>query len=64
MTLDFIKQCVDNGLKVYNGNKNYEVIKGKYEYLVVCKLNDYTVGLKGMPLKNYFVCSCGDKNDQ
>ena len=41
MTLDFIKQCIDNGLKVYNGNKNYEVIKGKYEYLVVCKDNNY-----------------------
>ena len=27
MTLDFIKQCIDNGLKVYNGNKNYEVMR-------------------------------------
>lgn len=46
MTLQEIKNALANGLKVYHGNKNYEVIQDKIgQYLIVCSLTDYTIGL-------------------
>ena len=46
MTLAEIKQAIAEGRKVYHGNKNYEVIQDKIgQYLIVCSINDYTIGL-------------------
>tara|TARA_R100001443_G_scaffold104954_1_gene113828 strand:+ start:289 stop:477 length:189 start_codon:yes stop_codon:yes gene_type:complete len=56
MTIEQIKAYVDNGYKVFNTNSNYEVIKdNKNQYLVICKLNNYTVGIKGMPIDKYYI---------
>ena len=61
MKLETIKMCVDNGLKVFISSKAYEVKKDNLgQYLVICKLNNYTVGLEGMPQDKYFVCNCDD----
>jgi hypothetical protein len=46
MTLQEIKNALAEGRKVYHGNKNYEVIQDKIgQYLIVCSINDYTIGL-------------------
>jgi hypothetical protein len=46
MTLQEIKQAIAEGRKVYHGNKNYEVIQDQIgQYLIVCSINDYTIGL-------------------
>jgi len=46
MTLQEIKDALAEGRKVYHGNKNYEVIQDKIgQYLIVCSINDYTIGL-------------------
>jgi len=46
MTLQEIKDAIADGLKVYHGNKNYEVILDKFgRYLIVCEFNGYTIGL-------------------
>lgn len=58
MKIETVKMCVDNGLKVFNSSKAYEVKKDNLgQYLVICKHNNYTVGLEGMPQENYFVCN-------
>ena len=46
MTIQEIKQAVDNGQTVYVGNLAYIVIKSKFgEYLIKCTLNDHCIGL-------------------
>ena len=46
MTLQEIKDALAKGRKVYHGNKNYEVIQDQIgQYLIVCSINDYTIGL-------------------
>lgn len=44
MTVQEIKQAVDNGKTVQYGN-GYEVIKFKGEYFIRCISNGYTIGL-------------------
>ena len=48
-TIAEIKEAVDKGLRVKCGNDSYDVVKSKHtgEYLIVCSINDYTVGLHG-----------------
>lgn len=46
MTLEQIKTSIDQGKKVYWKNLAYDVIKDKIgQYLIVCNLNNYTIGL-------------------
>ena len=46
MTLDEIKSAVDQGRKVYNGHKGYEVIRSKYgEYLIHYRGSEWYIGL-------------------
>lgn len=46
MTLDQIKQAIDQGQKVYWSNTSYEVIKDKIgQYLIKYKPNNYCIGL-------------------
>lgn len=45
MTLQEIKDAIDRGEKVYWSNTLYEVIKTKYEYLIMCNSNDHAIGL-------------------
>jgi hypothetical protein len=46
MRLEEIKDAIAEGRKVYHGNKNYEVIQDQIgQYLIVCSINDYTIGL-------------------
>ena len=46
MTLNEIKQAVDNGTKVYWSNPSYEVIKDKKgQYLIVRKSTGFATGL-------------------
>lgn len=46
MTLEEIKTAVDNGQRVYQTHKGYEVIKDKLgQYLITYKYNDYCIGL-------------------
>jgi hypothetical protein len=35
MNLQEIKDAIEAGKKVYWSNKGYEVVKGKYEYLII-----------------------------
>ena len=46
MTLNEIKQAVDNGTKVYWSNPSYEVIKDKNgQYLIVRKSTGFAMSL-------------------
>jgi hypothetical protein len=46
MTLDEIKQAVNNGLKVCWAAPVYEVKKSQHEqWLITCKLNNHSIGL-------------------
>lgn len=46
MTLEEIKQALDDGKKVFWANKSYEVIKDSVDqYLIICRLNDNCIGL-------------------
>ena len=46
MTLSEIKTAVDKGKPVYHGNHAYYVHKDNLgQYLIICALNDYTIGL-------------------
>ena len=49
MTIEEIKQVVDNGEIVYWSNKAYTVIKdNRGEYYIVCSLNNHSIGLHGV----------------
>jgi hypothetical protein len=54
-TIKQIKEAVDKGLIVKCGNDLYNVIKSKDtgEYLIVCSVNNYTVGLHGQEGTKY-----------
>ena len=46
MTLEEIKEAIDNGINVYWKNKGYKVIKDKCnQYLIVYYPNNYAIGL-------------------
>ena len=45
MNLEEIKEAVRAGKKVHWSNELYEVIEGKYEFLINCVQNDYCIGL-------------------
>jgi len=46
MNLEQIKKAIEEGKKVYWGNRAYEVIKDSVgQYLVYCSLNEYCFGL-------------------
>ncbi len=45
MTLEKIKQAVDNGKTVLWKDCGYEVIKFKNDYFIRCRSNAYTIGL-------------------
>jgi hypothetical protein len=46
MTLQEIKNAVDEGRAVYHGDINYRVIKDSIgQYLIKCESNDYCIGL-------------------
>lgn len=46
MTVEEIKQAVNEGKKVYWANTAYEVVKDKYnQWFIVCTLNDDAIGL-------------------
>lgn len=46
MTLEEIKQAVNDGKKVYWASKAYEVVKNKHgKWLIVCTLNKHAIGL-------------------
>ena len=46
MTLAEIKQAIEDGLKVYWKQSNYEVIKDSIgQYLICCTSNDHCIGL-------------------
>jgi len=46
MTLEQIKQAIEDGKKVYWSNPAYEVIKDKIgQYLIHCTLNNHYIGL-------------------
>lgn len=46
MTLDQIKQAINDGKNVYHVNKGYKVIRDKLgQYLIVYTPNQYTIGL-------------------
>jgi len=46
MTLDEIKAAVEAGKVVYWASRAYRVVKDRLgQWLIVCTLNDYTVGL-------------------
>jgi hypothetical protein len=45
MNLNEIKEAIDSGKKVFWKQDNYQVIKGKYEYLIECKSNKHCIGL-------------------
>ena len=40
-----IKAAVDAGHSVHWSNTGYVVIRGQYQYLVLCKQNDHMIGL-------------------
>lgn len=49
MTLDEIKRAVEAGQTVYWSNSAYKVVKDKLgQWLIVCSINGYTVGLTWM----------------
>lgn len=46
MTLEEIKQAIEDGKKVYLSNSAYEVIKDlKGQYFIKCSLNYHCIGL-------------------
>jgi hypothetical protein len=46
MTLNQIKEAINNGINVYWKNKGYKVIKDKYnQYLIVYYPNNHAIGL-------------------
>jgi hypothetical protein len=46
MTLEEIKQAVESGKVVYWASSAYKVVKDCLgQWLIVCTLNDYTIGL-------------------
>jgi hypothetical protein len=45
MKLQEIKNAVDEDKDVYYKHCNYQVIKGTYEYLIICLSNDYCISL-------------------
>lgn len=71
MTLQEIKDALENGKKVYWANKSYSVIKDEFkgsnnetvvQYLISCNLNSFCIGLthtNGVTLngnENQFFC--------
>ena len=48
-TVQEIKQAVNEGKTVYDGNEAYTVIKDKKDqWLIKCSINGYCIGLHGM----------------
>lgn len=46
MTLQEIKQAIEDGKRVFWSNRAYEVIKdSKGQYLIVCSINNHAIGL-------------------
>jgi hypothetical protein len=45
MKLSEIKQAIESGHNVHWGNDGYDVIKGKFEYLICFKHNQSCIGL-------------------
>jgi hypothetical protein len=46
MTLEEIKQALENNQRVFCGNLAYEVIKDNIgQYLIKCHINNYCIGL-------------------
>jgi len=46
MTIQEIKQAVNSGKKVYQGDKSYEVIKDhKDQWFIKCNINNHMIGL-------------------
>jgi hypothetical protein len=46
MTLDQIKQAIENNERVFWSNLAYEVIRDSIgQYLIICNLNDWCIGL-------------------
>ena len=61
---DAIKTAVDSGKLVYlTNNPNYQVIKGKAHYLVLCTLNNDCAGLHGNSAGEGLVYKTYDPND-
>jgi len=53
-TVQEIKKAVDEGKTVYSGNEAYTVIKDKVgQYLIICSLNNYCIGLSGLEGTQY-----------
>lgn len=49
-----IKKAVDDGKEVYCDNDSYRVLKdGIGQYLIVCSMNNYCIGLHGMEGTKY-----------
>lgn len=49
MTLQEIKQAIEEGTKVFWTNSLYEVIKDKHnEYMIKCTSNNHCIGLTWM----------------
>lgn len=45
-SVEDIKEAVDAGKIVYHNSNGYEVVKDNLgQYLIVCRMNDYTIGL-------------------
>lgn len=54
MTLQEIKQAVDNGKTVFCGNDNYKVVKDKNnEYYILSLCNNHAIGLHGLTGTKY-----------
>lgn len=54
MNIQQIKKAIDDGLTVKWCNANYDVIKDSIgQYLIVCRLNGYTIGLHGQKGSSY-----------
>lgn len=45
MKLEEIKESIESGKKVFWKHDNYQVIKGKYEFLIECQSNKHCIGL-------------------
>jgi hypothetical protein len=53
-TIEEIKAAVDAGVTVKCGNDAYNVIKDNIgQYLIVCTLNNYCIGLHGLENTQY-----------
>lgn len=54
ITIQQIKDAVDAGLPVKADSDAYSVVKAKTgEYLIICSLNGYTIGLHGLTGTKY-----------